>query len=34
MVTSDKVYENIEKIKSYKKDQLGGKDIYSASKSS
>ena len=35
MVTSDKVYENIEKIKSYKeRDQLGGKDIYSASKSS
>ncbi len=35
MVTSDKVYENVEKLESYKEtDNLGGKDIYSASKSS
>lgn len=34
MVTSDKVYQNIEQLKSYKEnDRLGGKDIYSASKS-
>lgn len=35
LVTSDKVYENLEIKKSYKEnDLLGGKDIYSSSKSS
>ena len=34
LITSDKVYENIEKKKSYREsDKLGGKDIYSVSKS-
>ena len=34
MITSDKVYENIESSKGYKEnDRLGGKDLYSASKS-
>jgi len=33
LVTSDKCYENTEKLSGYKEtDQLGGKDIYSASK--
>ena len=33
LITSDKVYENIEQIWGYKEtDQIGGKDIYSASK--
>lgn len=35
MITSDKCYENLEQIAGYREtDQLGGKDLYSASKAS